>query len=245
MSAQTSLAVLSLALASCMPRPGRAGLATPTPAPSATRSPTATARPTSTREPPTATALPSATPLPTATPNEFGIDWAIDCENDDLRDGYWFHTTCLPGIVSEDFWLSRSPNHYVGAASYYQEGLMEKVAANRGLSLNGTWGGVATMFCGDIGRKVYLRPRPEGHWQGPYLVVDCSAREHLYYNIIVNQIGLEVDYNTWQRWRNDGPLPGVHLCFSQATSDCGAAYSLYTWFQRNVEWGRPDPEGMP
>lgn len=238
MSLARAFSLMILWAAACVPR--MASVPTPTPSPSATSAPTRppTPTPSATPKPP-----PTETPLPTATPNEFGINWAIDCENDDLRDGYWFHTLCLPGIVAEDFWLSRSPNHYVGAASFYSEGLMEKVAENRGLSLNGVWGGVATMFCGDVGRKVYLNPFPEGHWQGPYQVVDCSAREHLYYNVIVNQIALEVDYNTWQRWRADGPLSGVHVCFDR--SNCGAAYSLYTWFQRNVEWERPDPENTP
>jgi hypothetical protein len=206
--------------------------ATPSPV-----TPTETATPTPS---PIPSPTPSKTPLPTATANAFGIDWAVDCEDDLIENGYWFHTHCLPGIVTEDFWLSKSPDHYIGYASAYAEGMMERVAANRGLSLNGVWGGVATMFCGDIGRKVYLRPFPEGRWQGPYLVVDCSAREHLYYNIIINEFAVEVDFATWNRWRASSNLAGVHVCFGHP--DCGLANSLYTYFQRNVEWERPDDD---
>ena len=162
----------------------------------------------------------------------------MDCENESELDGYWFHTNCIPGIVTKDFWLSPSPSHYVGYASGYSEGMMETVAANRGLSLNGTWGGVATMFCGDIGRTVYLRPRPEGRWQGPYLVVDCSAREHLYFNVVLNKFAVEVDFQTWTRWHADGSLGGVHVCFTHPS--CGVANSLSTYFERNVVWERPD-----
>jgi hypothetical protein len=229
------VSVLAILAAACTSR------LTPTPIPTVV--PTSTASPTplpptatDTPLPPTKTPTPS--PLPTATENPFGIDWAVDCENESELDGYWFHTNCIPGVVTKDFWLSPSPSHYVGGASAYSEGIMEQVAVNRGLSLNGVWGGVATMFCGDIGRTVYLRPFPQGRWQGPYLVVDCSAREHLYFNVILNKFAVEVDWQTWQRWRADGNLSGVHVCFGHP--DCGVANSLSTYFERNVVWERPD-----
>ena len=96
------------------------------------------------------------------------------------------------------------------------------------------------MFCGNIGKSAYLKPFPEGHWQGPYLVVDCSGREHLYYNIIINSIALEVDWETSRRWNMNGGLAGVHICLTYP--NCGAAVTLQSYFTKYVEWERPDNE---
>jgi hypothetical protein len=65
-----------------------------------------------------------------------------------------------------------------GLATYYRRGLMEKVAHNRGLDLDGTLGGVALNRCGDLERRVWLQWMPVGPVEGPYLVVDCAAAPH-------------------------------------------------------------------
>lgn len=227
------LPVLMIVLSACSPM---AAIIEPTNTPTIKSSPTASATSTATITP-TASQTPTETPLPTATPNPLGIDWAINCEDDEMTNGYWFHDLCLPGIVSEEFHRSPGPQHYVGISTYYAEGKMERVAEVRGMSMNGYWGGIATMFCGNIGKSAYLKPFPEGHWQGPYLVLDCSGREHLYYNIMLNEIALEVDWNTYQRWGGSGGgIVGVHVCLTYP--DCGAAVTLPSWFTRFVEWER-------
>lgn len=65
-----------------------------------------------------------------------------------------------------------------GRATYYADGLMEQVAANRGLSLSGYRGGVALNRAGDRGRQVWLE-WSDGTVAGPYLVVDCAERRHM------------------------------------------------------------------
>lgn len=135
--------------------------------------------------------------------------------------------------------MGPNPHHFVGIATYYADGIMEKVAANQGLSLNGVWGGVALMNCGDIGSHVYLKRSPSHEYEGPYLVVDCSHREHLYWNVVVNGISVEVDWQTSRRWGMTGGLAAVHVCKDKR---CGRdAITLASWFHQNVIW-EEEPE---
>ena len=90
-------------------------------------------------------------------------------------------TTLLAAAIlltqAADEWQAPTPEPVIsGDASYYSAGLMDVVAHNRGLELQGYAGGVAMMRAGDIGRDVWLMVR--GEWHGPYLVVDCAQRLH-------------------------------------------------------------------
>jgi hypothetical protein len=151
-----------------------------------------------------------------------------------------YHEYCIPGVIAEEFWLSPNPNHFIGLATYYGDGIMEKVAERRGLSLNNVWGGVALMNCGDVGSHVYLKRSPQYEFEGPYLVVDCSQKRHLYYNVVINGLAVEVDYQTSRRWGMSGGLPFVHVC--KTYPNCGAAVTLKSWFERTVIW---DAEEVP
>lgn len=170
--------------------------------------------------------MPTSTPTPTPT-----LD---PCYDDTPYNGWLYHETCIPGVVSEDFWLAPNPYHFVGLATWYGEGIMEKVAANRGLSLDNVWGGVALMNCGDIGTHVWIKRGPQYEFEGPYLVVDCSKREHLYWNVVENGLAVEVDWNTKVRWGMSGGLAGVHVCKAKGCSR--GAYLLSDWFLQNVIW---------
>jgi hypothetical protein len=116
---------------------------------------------------------------------------------------------------------------------------MKEVAANRGLSLDNVWGGVALMNCGDIGTHVWIKRGPQYEFEGPYLVVDCSKREHLYWNVVENGLAVEVDWNTSRRWGMSGGLVGVHVCKTKGCSR--GAYLLSDWFLQNVIW-EEEPE---
>ena len=198
---------------------------------SAAATPTAssTSAPTSTR-----TATPTETATPTASPT---ID---PCYDEDPYNGWLYHETCIPGVVSEEFWLSPNPHNFVGIATYYGDGIMEKVAANRGLSLDGYHGGVALMNCGDIGASVWLKRGEQYEYEGPYLVVDCSKREHLYFNVVSSGIAVEVDWNTSRRWGMSGGLAGVAVCKGNNCSR--GATLLKSWFLQNVTWEAPPNE---
>lgn len=71
---------------------------------------------------------------------------------------------------------TEAPGLY-GDATYYNPGLMEIAARNRGVRLEGYVGGVALNRVGDLGREVWIFwPGSPGEYLGPYLVVDCAAR---------------------------------------------------------------------
>ena len=187
--------------------------------------------------PPTPTPIP---PSPTAVPT---ID---PCDDDDPYNGWLYHDVCIPGIVSEAFWLSPNPNHFVGIASHYAKGVMERTLEIRGMSSDGYWGAVALMNCGDIGKTVYLKRNQANLWEGPFLVADCSMREYLYYNVVVAGFAVEVDYETSLRWKMPGGLAGVHVC--KTYPNCGTATHLSAWLEHFVEWeteAPPPPTQIP
>lgn len=65
-----------------------------------------------------------------------------------------------------------------GLATYYAPGVMEEVAINRHLDLDGYVAAVALNRAGDLERVVWLE-WADGEVFGPYLVVDCARRgEH-------------------------------------------------------------------
>ena len=170
---------------------------TPTPDPSPTNTPTPT--PTNTPTPtPTNTPTPTATPTPTPTTppkyplpypdwavEDYGPPWTVNCENENLNDGYkqgaWARDFCVPGYVARESQWFDSPPDFYGVMSSYAPGVMEAQVAHRKLP-EGTRG-VALMSCGDIGKTVWLRPMGQS-WQGPFVAVDCSQRGHFYYHVI-------------------------------------------------------------
>ena len=60
-------------------------------------------------------------------------------------------------------------------------------------------GGISLFSPADIGEVVWLK-RPGNDWEGPYLVVDCSQRNHFYHTVATNQESVEVDFRTALRW---------------------------------------------
>jgi hypothetical protein len=66
------------------------------------------------------------------------------------------------------------PETITGMATYYADGVMEQVIANRGLP----WGdGVALNAAGDLGRFVWVQFE-DGSIIGPLPVVDCAQEQH-------------------------------------------------------------------
>lgn len=97
-------------------------------------------------------------------------------------------------------WLSQTQAiSLTGEAAYYQPGLMAQVAEARGLGLEGYAGGVALMACGDLGREVWLH-FPGESWDGPFLVVDCSRRDHYRMNLERGRV-VDVDRAVWDQHR--------------------------------------------
>ena len=118
--------------------------------------------------------------------------------------------------LSTWFTATREPS-MVGNIKYYDEGVMEQVAVNRGyidntslyrgwLDERGIDGAVSLMRYGDIGREGWMLV--DGFPPVKVLVIDCVEREH-YTRRVVEQgdIG-EVDRTLAKRYGMEGPIEG-------------------------------------
>ncbi len=188
------------------------------------------------------------TPIPTPT---LGVPWVVDCYDEPKQNGYLFGGYCVPGEETFEASRFKNPGAFSGAMTSYAEGVMERVASKRGYGLGGYRGGVALMGCGDIGAKVYIR-RPGFDWDGPFLVVDCSARQGVYHNIMVKGLAVEVDYQTAKRYGsftlpwvdvrvqgNQGGWPGMSLAGWYARNALSFAWS--PWMQPATATATPSP----
>ena len=116
-------------------------------------------------------------------------------------------------------WSSRSSGNLEGQATYYSPTLMQQVAENRGLSLEGYAGGVALNRRGDLGRVVWLEF--DGAIDGPFLVVDCARKEH-YDSREQRSRVVEVDAQTAMRREFYGVGPvSVKVFFDDSVSCTG------------------------
>lgn len=99
-------------------------------------------------------------------------------------------------VIALIAWGSASPGNLEGQATYYSPHLMETVAENRGMDLNGYLGGVALNRKGDLGRVVWLEF--DRAINGPYLVVDCARKHHYETRERLGRV-VEVDAETAKR----------------------------------------------
>jgi len=214
----------------------REGTATPT------ATATATATPTST---PTPTATPTETPTPTPSAwYDLQVPWEVDCEDENLYNGYLNQGYCVPGWVSWEASHFRNPKGFAGAMSSYADGVAEIVCDNQGLPCAGRRGFAAVMGCGNIGDNAYLRP-PGGEWYGPLLIIDCTGRSDAFVNIVVKELAIEVDHGTAQK------LGALTIGWVEVRVNSGGAAGGYNmplsrWWLRNVlafEW--PASEFLP
>ena len=78
-------------------------------------------------------------------------------------------------LLAASPWLSPTDAVEVEGAAKLHNWIGE-TAERRGMDLRGYVGGVALMRRGDLGRSVWVEVG--GMWHGPFLAVDCAAREH-------------------------------------------------------------------
>lgn len=136
--------------------------------------------------------------------------------------GYIDRGWCIPAKISNESWYQPAPDHIVGKAVWYAPYIMRATAEWRGMNLDGFLGGVSLFSAGDIGEVVWLK-RVGFEWEGPFLVVDASARVHMYATIINIGESVEVDFATAERWE------------MVKTSKNGYDYEIFDWMLRNVE----------
>lgn len=181
--------------------------ATKTPTTTPTATPTLTSTPTPTSSPtPTITPTPTKTPVPAwalLTP----VSWDVRFDNPSTElDGFWHSTgQWVPGIPNNETWLIEVPQYAVGNAVYYAPWVMEAVAYNRGISLDGYLDGVSLMSPADIGVTVWLR-RPGHEWEGPYLSVDCATKGDIWPAIFYRREIIEVGFETAVKWGLASPV---------------------------------------
>ena len=95
-----------------------------------------------------------------------------------------------------------------GIASQYAPNVMERVVANRQswgqlpTDLSGVDGCIAVLSCDDVGQTWFVRP-DGGKW-GQFLVADCAGDTETIEWMQMNNILVEVDYDTAVRWDTVG-----------------------------------------
>ena len=220
---------------------GCSSVATSTPEPTATKIPTES--PTLV---PTATTTPTFTPepLPTMTPTamvrgDVYVPWAVDCYDGRPQTGFMDRGFCVPGQLSEASWYKDTRRVVVGNLSSYAPGVMEGTARVREMSLKGYLGGMSSISCGDMGKSAWIALPPNyGEWIGPFLVVDCSQRNHMFITALVHNIVGELSYKEAKEIL-DGKLvmQGVAIRYggvSYGNQDTWISYS--TWFMYSLEF---------
>lgn len=206
-----------------------------TPSPTSTHTPTPTATITSTPSGPT--------PLPDWAYEQYGPSWIPNCENDDMYDGVglpaWANGFCVPGRITLESQFFNVPSDFYGAAVCYAPGVMENQVKAKGYDPKKVQG-VALPSCAAIHETVWLRFSGSNGWQGPFKVVDCSARNHLYYHMVGMGIVVEIGFSTAERF---GIWPGlnrvdVHIGSGKPGAWDGL-YLPYWWLENVLEWELP------
>ncbi len=221
--------------------------------PTATASPTRTITPSPTR---TSSPVPSATPTPTETPTltpttpplspppyrdwaqedpDYRVPWEVDCDDDEPLNGYrlgdWSRGFCVPGMITKESQFFRSPKAHYGLMSSYADGVMEAQVAYRGYS-SGTEG-VALMSCDHHGDTVWLNVPGSEKWHGPFKVVDCSGRNHMYYHMVGMGLAVEVSYKQAQKM-GGLILPRVNVCIG--CKDPNGVNLAFYWIENVLQW---------
>jgi len=127
--------------------------------------------------------------------------------------------------VSHRTWMMPFPQYVIGWASYYSPGLMQHQVTYRGVDLStGPYlGGVSLMSPADLLKPVWIKLPGSDIWEGPYISVDASGREHYCVNIYERNLVVEVSWETWQSWGRDdsmGPVPGVEVWVGSLPPEC-------------------------
>ena len=165
------------------------------------------------------------------------VDWELNCEDENPYNGFVFIDYCVPGVISKESWLMDYPAHTIGVATFYAPGVMDKVVANRGMSLKGYVDGIVTMTCGNVGDSAYIR-RPGLGWEGPYLVVDCGG-PHGVWAFTQYKLHIEVDYDRWMLWDSTTGHQNIEVCIGNRDNCNGSPVSWWKYWLQHAEWLLP------
>jgi len=140
---------------------------------------------------------------------------------------YW-----VPGLVTNTTWMTNMPEYSIGSFSWYNQGIMEDKMARLGYDPNAVFG-IAVQSCEDVGRTAWLRP-PGMEWQGPFPVVECGFREHMYTRVVHMEMAGELGFNLARQWGLVDVIDGERI--------------VSAWRIDNVEiflGSSPHPQGKP
>lgn len=117
-----------------------------------------------------------------------------------LDNGYCdFRDRWIPGVITQESYERPAPDHIIGNVVWYNPGVMEQVASGKDIDLSRYVDGVSLMSVADVGQTVWLK-RPGGSWEGPFIVIDCSALLHMFSNIYYGGEVAEIGFKTAQSW---------------------------------------------
>lgn len=127
-------------------------------------------------------------------------------------------TSIVSGEMVKEWKGETEEGFLAGKISYYDDGLMAIAAKNRGLitdtkeynewlRTSGYEGAISGMKYGDLYRDVMMVAK--GKVYGPFIIIDCSGREHYKKNVYsLNRIA-EVDWSMSRELDMDGPIDGI------------------------------------
>jgi hypothetical protein len=117
-----------------------------------------------------------------------------------LKNGYCdFRDRWIPGLITDASYRRPAPQHIIGNVVWYNPGVMESVAQGKNIDLASYVDGIALMSVGDVGQTVWLK-RPGGSWEGPFIVIDCSAQYHMFSSVYYGGEVAEIGFKTAERW---------------------------------------------
>lgn len=164
---------------------------------------------------------------------EMNPPWDVNCKDLNPYNGFVNDQgVCVPGLVTNETWFVKSPSRFYGLGDSYAPGVMERVCNGRCRNYKD---GIALMSCGDIGRTAWLK-RPGKKWDGPFLVVDCSHKRHLWMNVVGNGLVVEWGYKTTQRW-GQSVVQGILVHLGGKPDDEVWGWYYPYWFEEYaLEW---------
>lgn len=216
------------------------------PPPSPTTTPTVTPSPTDT---PIETLVPTPsgpTPLPDWAYEQYGPPWIPNCNNEDMYDGValpaWANGFCVPGRITWESQFYSMPGDFYGLMAYYGEGRMEQQVIAKGYD-PAEVAGVSLPNCAAIHETVWIKYTGSGGWRGPFKVVDCSGRNHLYYHMVGMGLVVEIGYVQASEWGVFGRgRVDVHVGGGRPGGAWNGVYLPYWWLENILEW-ELSPEG--
>jgi len=123
----------------------------------------------------------------------------------------------VPGLITNDFWMTSTPEHTYGKMVFYGYGAMEATAEYRGFDTSDCIGNIALMSPIDIGRKAWIKVDSE--WYGPFCSVDCARKGDMYSIVVIREEVVEVDIHFAEK-------------FGMVTINSDYTYDVHKWFKR-------------